>query len=338
MFVSSLCLLACLVGVSVGDKSASFPSSSNQASPSYTDSSSSYSAPVGSSYSVPLSASYSAPKPASAAYTVSASDLDRSDQESASSSYHAQVGSSYGTGSSYSSGSSFDSSAPTFGNNAVNYGSSVSSYSAPSGAKTAEVAPAVEAQPKSDTEQSSYEAPAPATSYESQQPVSTGNLYYYYYPVAAHPIEDKVDNSEEEDIDTLLLILVPVVILLGGLSLLNAAGVITFNGRSFGRQSPLDSAFGSFSDLQSELDAMLLKYYDALESESCMDRTVCELGAKANNLSGKEWLLSALDWVIPTTLSSRIATFKEAAREGYDAHACRKYKCDADKIIETRRK
>lgn len=302
------CLLLLSVGVAVGDKSEGLEAVS------------SYSAPVGSSYSVPLTASYSAPKPASSvSYSVSASDLDRSDL-SVSASHDTpvykttHVGSSYGTAS-------------------LGYGSSLGSS-----ASVVESAPAAAA-PKSDSVPlaSSYKEPtAPSSGYEAQQPVSTGNLYYYYYPVAAHPIAEKTD-TEEDDIDTLLLILVPIVILLGGISLLNAAGVITFNGRSFGRQSPLDAAFGTFADLQAELDAMLEKYYDALDSESCMDRTVCELGTKASDISGKEWLISALDWVIPAQMSHRVATFKEAAREGYDVHACRKYHCEADKIIQARR-
>jgi hypothetical protein len=44
-------------------------------------------------------------------------------------------------------------------------------------------------------------------------------------------------------------------------------------------------------------------------------RVVCELGSKAKDLSGRNMLLTALDWIIPTHMSSRITTFKAAVNE-----------------------
>jgi hypothetical protein len=49
--------------------------------------------------------------------------------------------------------------------------------------------------------------------------------------------------------------------------------------------------------------------------------------------------MTALDWIIPQQMKSRIETFKEAANEGYEVHVCKnKYQCDSEKLIQTRRK
>ncbi len=54
-----------------------------------------------------------------------------------------------------------------------------------------------------------------------------------------------------------------------------------------GRSSELDEKFGSFSDLQAEIDLLLAKYVQALDSDQCMDRIVCELGVKASRIPSK---------------------------------------------------
>jgi len=105
------------------------------------------------------------------------------------------------------------------------------------------------------------------------------------------------------------------------------------------RENPLNDAFGSFDQLKSQVDSLLERYYHALESESCMDRVVCELGTKAKDLSGKNMLMTALDWIIPTHMSSKISTFKAAVNQGYEVHECKaKFYCDSHKVIQTRRK
>jgi hypothetical protein len=188
----------------------------------------------------------------------------------------------------------------------------------------------------------SFESAAPAqeSSYQSQ-PVSTGNLYYYYYPVAAQPI---VEKSDDDELDPLVLVLLPITLLIGVLALISIFNV-SVTGRSFDSANGFfsrqhqDEVFGSWDSFQGEVDRLLARYYEALESESCMDRVVCELGSQANGLSGKSLLMTALDWIIPQAMQNRIETFKEAANEGYEVHVCKaKYQCDSQKLIQTRRK
>jgi len=177
----------------------------------------------------------------------------------------------------------------------------------------------------------SFQQPAAETSY--QEPVSTGNLYYYYYPVAAYPLDEKNDSDE---LDPLVLVLLPVTVLVGLLALLSIFNV-SVTGRSF--QGKSESVYGSVDQLKAKVDNLLENYYLALESESCMDRVVCELGTQATNLSGKTLLLSALDWFTPAPMQERIEIFKEAANEGYPVHVCKsKYYCHSQNLIETRRK
>jgi len=153
------------------------------------------------------------------------------------------------------------------------------------------------------------------------------------YPVAAYPLNEKNDDDE---LDPLVLVLLPVTILIGLLALLSIFNV-SVTGRSF--QSKSDSVYGTVDQLKAKVDTLLENYYLALESESCMDRVVCELGTQATNLSGKTLLLSALDWFTPAPMQSRIEIFKEAATEGYPVHVCKsRYYCDSQNLIETRRK
>ena len=50
----------------------------------------------------------------------------------------------------------------------------------------------------------------------------------------------------------------------------------------------LDEKFGSFSELQNEIDLLLGKYVTALDSDNCMERIICELGVKASGVPSKE--------------------------------------------------
>ncbi len=158
-----------------------------------------------------------------------------------------------------------------------------------------------EVQEKSDT----YAAPAEDTasaSYAQVSPVSTGNLYYYYYPVAAYPIHESpphyappkqgyggsIQDSGSPDFSPLLFLLVPLLLLLFAIPFLALIGVNVNNGRSFGRSnSEIDEKFGSFAELQAEIDLLLAKYVSALDSDQCMDRIVCELGVKARGIPSK---------------------------------------------------
>lgn len=131
--------------------------------------------------------------------------------------------------------------------------------------------------------------------------MSTGNLYYYYYPVAAYPIHEpstshkspSYSSGSDTDFSPLAFLLVPLVLLLLAVPLLALLGVNVNgnnNGRSLvgGRSSELDDKFGSFSELQAEIDLLLGKYVSALDSDDCMDRIVCELGVKASAIPSKD--------------------------------------------------
>ncbi|TRY70308.1 hypothetical protein TCAL_15060 [Tigriopus californicus] len=130
----------------------------------------------------------------------------------------------------------------------------------------------------------------------------SGNLYYYY-PVAAYPIADPISNkdsassygnnyvqTEDSNLSPLIYLLVPLVILIVAIPFLALLGVNVTGSRQFlsGRSKDLDEKFGSFSDLQREIDVLLEKYVNALESYQCKDRIVCELGVRAQGLTGKE--------------------------------------------------
>ena len=154
-------------------------------------------------------------------------------------------------------------------------------------------------------------ANAPASSYDSSAaaPVST---YYYYYPVAAYPIHNSQQAYDRNgnhgssggysggsgltsgiDKSPIVFLLVPLVLLLLAVPALALLGANVNTGRGFdslGRSSDLDEKFGSFADLQSEIDLLLGKYMVALESDQCMDRIVCEMGVKASGLPNKDLL------------------------------------------------
>lgn len=298
----------------------------------------SYNSPVGTSYTVPLTASYNAPvSKETRKYSVSADDLERADL-SVSSSLTAPVFSSAYTAQS--------AQAP------------ISSYLAPgASAQQAEARDGGghhghHAQHGHDEHHVEHAAAAPVAAAAPepayQAPVSQGNLYYYYYPVQAEPLVEKSD----DELDPLVLVLLPITILVGVLAIISVINVsvtgramqggATVQGRAFpitGRQNTLDAAFGSFEQMKAEVDRMLERYYHALENESCMDRVVCELGTKAKDLSGKNMLMTALDWIIPDHMTGRISTFKDAVNQGYEVHQCKqKFYCDSSKLIQTNRK
>jgi len=264
----------------------------------------SYENGVGTSFTVPLNPqAYTAQvSPNSPKYSVSGADLDRADLS---------VASSYPVG----------------------------SYSAP--------APAQQQAEERDgagghhhhAEHAAAPAPAQAAEPTYQQPVSTGNLYYYYYPVAAQPI---VEKSDSDDLDPIVLVLLPVAALVGLLALLSIFNV-TVTGRAFDSSSGFSQrqsdVFGSWQGLQERVDGLLGGYYQALESESCMDRVVCELGTQANSLSAKALLMTALDWFTPAQMQARINIFKEAATEGMLVRECKaRYACEGASLAASRRK
>ena len=95
----------------------------------------------------------------------------------------------------------------------------------------------------------------------------------------------------DKDFSPLTFLLIPLVLILLAIPFLALIGVDlnNNNGRSFGgRSSDLDDKFGSFSELQGEIDTLLEKYVAALVSDDCMDRVVCELGVKASGIPHKD--------------------------------------------------
>jgi len=173
-------------------------------------------------------------------------------------------------------------------------------------------------------------AAAPA---QSLTPVSTGHLYYYYYPVAAQPL---VDEKADTEIDPLVAVLLPITVLVGLLALLSIINAANNSGRSmwarsFGASvgsSAFDRVGRTLTAMQEEVDTMLVNYYQVLESDSCMDRLVCELGTKAHSLSTHDYLLTALDWITPQTMARKMSTFKMAVKKHYTPKQCQlKFSC-----------
>jgi hypothetical protein len=298
---------------------------------------SSYSNPVGSSYEVPLTLedSYRAPAPKdSVSYSVSADDLERADSESNISPVYS---SSYTSSYSVNGGS-----LGVNGNNdatTVVRGETVPANSEVDKLEERDGAGGHHHDHGHDHghgHDSATQAAAPAQSY---QPVSTGHLYYYYYPVAAQPIVDKADQSSTE-VDPLVAVLLPITILVGILAIISIINGLAGAGRSlyarsFGGPAPMESTFGTFQELQEEIDTMLVKYYQVLEDDSCMDRLLCELGTKAQNLSGKEYLVTALDWLTPETMEKRIYTFRTALKKNFTQKQCmKKYSCKSPHVMD----
>lgn len=320
MYIKGAVLLVWL-GLALGDKG--------------PDNKDSYENGVGTSFTVPLNPSVAkAVTKNSRKYSVSADDLERAD---------------LGVSASYKSSS-------------VLGGAVVDTYSAPvnnlDSLAAAKVQPQDVAEARDgagghhhhhEAHHAEHPAPVgpqqqPSLQNEYTAPVSTGNLYYYYYPVAAYPLDEKVgQEAEDDELDPLVLVLIPAALLAGFLALVSIFNV-SFNrsaARSFDTNESWrqNEVFGSWDQLQDKVDNLLENYYAALESESCMDRVVCELGTQANNISGKTLLITALDWFTPTAMRSRIDIFKEAANEGYAPHICKsKYFCDSQNLIQARRK
>ncbi|CAB4058677.1 unnamed protein product [Lepeophtheirus salmonis] len=308
-----------------------------------------HSIPAGSnSYNVPVSSSYSAVSsnsaPSSSFYTVgsssSVSTNTGSGYSAPSPSYSG--GSSSGSSSGYSAPTSSGSSsyaAPAASSSYAAPSSSGSSYAAPSSSGSSYAAPsssssysapAVDSASSSSSyaassagsSSSSYAAPAAASSSYVAAPSSGGSSY----EAAAAPA----------DFSPLLFLIVPLVLLLAAIPLIGLLGINT--GRSFtARNSELDEKFGSFAELQDEVDNLLRKYIDALDSEQCMDRVVCELGTRAQNIPSKQLFFSLVEWLAPKHLllgKDRLAIFKKSATNtDFTLDTCKMFVCNPPKEI-----
>jgi len=193
-----------------------------------------------------------------------------------------------------------------------------------------------------------------STSYEPAAPVATGNLYYYYYPVAPQPLYQPPPpprynsrphrrqglSEPESESSSMYYLLAPL------LALMVAAPAVAmfggFGGRSFdgGRASEYDNKFGSFNELQTAIDSLIVKYMNALESEECMDRVVCELGSQASSLPHKNMMLSVMEWLIGGDHlilgQGRLNVFRTAATEEFTMNKCRDtFRCNPPKELTT---
>lgn len=129
---------------------------------------------------------------------------------------------------------------------------------------------------------SSYSAPA--TSYDDGG--SQGNLYYYYYPVSEHDTSYDVSDG---GFDIFAAIILPLLILGGILLLLSS---LTFTLTGGGRALSDEPQESSFMDqLHDEIERVFYIYLNAFESEQCLQRTICEIGAYSKDFKGKEFVL-----------------------------------------------
>lgn len=128
---------------------------------------------------------------------------------------------------------------------------------------------------------SSYAAPAP--SYEDG---SQGNLYYYYYPVSEYGHTE----AAGADFDVFTAIILPLLIL-GGLLLLLSSLTFTLtsgSGRALPEEAQEPDLIGQLHD---EIERVFYLYLNAFESEQCLQRTICEMGAYSKDFKGKDFVL-----------------------------------------------
>ncbi|KAG7156307.1 uncharacterized protein LOC121853907 [Homarus americanus] len=168
-----------------------------------------------------------------------------------------------------------------------------------------------------------YKTPgAPADSYSSE----ADNGFYYYY----HPVEADGKKDEKCSIDKLLVPLVLITIFVG---------ISTFSGL-------LSPILGKFTDLPTitipelvipkardlaasavsyipwdSVDRVTLAVTEAVESEQCLPRLMCESGKYAN---GRSTALSLLEIFTPRRLQAHMKIFKDSALKNTD---CTIYKC-----------
>ncbi|KAK4313148.1 hypothetical protein Pmani_015489 [Petrolisthes manimaculis] len=172
---------------------------------------------------------------------------------------------------------------------------------------------------------SSYSAPAPATSYDDGG--SQGNLYYYYYPVTEHDSYEVSDGG----FDIFAAIILPLLILGGILLLLSS---LTFTLTGGGRALSDEPQESSFMDqLHDEIERVFYIYLNAFESEQCLQRTICEIGAYSKELKGKDFVLDLIEPLVPEGMKGNMAIFKKAASSGYETGKCKKFRCVAPKLL-----
>lgn len=172
---------------------------------------------------------------------------------------------------------------------------------------------------------SSYAAPAApaATSYDSG---SQGNLYYYYYPVEEYGATEATGG----DFDIFTAIILPLLILGGLLLLLSSLTFTLTTGRAL-TEEPQEPDL--MDQLHSEIERVFYIYLNAFESEQCLQRTICEMGAYSKTFKGKDFVLGMVEPLIPEGMKGNLAIFKKAAQSGYETGKCKKFRCIAPKLL-----
>jgi len=165
---------------------------------------------------------------------------------------------------------------------------------------------------------------APASSYDTG---SQGNLYYYYYPVQEYGSSE----ASGGDFDIFTAIILPLLILGGLLLLLSSLTFTLTTGRAMSdeKQEP-----ALMDQLHDEIERVFYAYLKAFESEECIKRTVCEMGAYSKGLKGGEFVLGFVEPLVPEGMKSNMAVFKDAAFSGKEVGKCnKKYKCQPPKLM-----
>ncbi|KAK7075937.1 hypothetical protein SK128_004546 [Halocaridina rubra] len=172
---------------------------------------------------------------------------------------------------------------------------------------------------------SSYSAaaPAPAPSYDSG---SQGNLYYYYYPVEEYGSSDA---GYANDFDIFTAIILPLLILGGLLLLLSSLTFTLTTGRALDDTKEPDL----MEQLHTEIERVFYIYLNAFESEQCLQRTICEMGAYSKSFKGKDFVLGMIEPLVPEGMKGNLAIFKKAAEAGYETGKCKKFRCIAPKLL-----
>lgn len=171
---------------------------------------------------------------------------------------------------------------------------------------------------------SSYAAPAaPAPSYDGG---SQGNLYYYYYPVQ----EYGETGAASGDFDIFTAIILPLLILGGLLLLLSSLTFTLTTGRALSTETQEPALMDQLHD---EIERVFYIYLNAFESEQCLQRTICEMGAYSKDLKGKDFVLGLLEPLVPEGMKGNLAIFKKAAESGYETGKCKKFRCVAPKLL-----
>lgn len=171
-----------------------------------------------------------------------------------------------------------------------------------------------------------YKAPLPPSvdpPAESYPPTDNG-YYYYYYPVE----EDGKKIAKEKDECSIKKVVAPLIVIAVFLGIIAASTVglipqITFppivlpilpNGRNMASAAyeyvPWDS-----------LEKLTMVVSEAIESEECLSRLVCESG---RYVEGRTTMLGFLEFFMPPRYQNRMKIFKDSALKKSD---CKAFKC-----------